>query len=55
MFFGDLYAVDKTLGGMLPADLDGPSPPVGSPNPFVLMKDNAWGYTQDQLQVWNSA
>jgi hypothetical protein len=53
MVFFDLYAVDKTLGGMLPADLDGPQPPLGSPNPFVQMDDDAWGYAPDQLQVWN--
>jgi len=53
MVFYDLYAVDETLGGMLPADLDGPPPPLGSPNPFVQMDDDAWGYSPDQLQVWN--
>jgi hypothetical protein len=53
MVFFDLYPDDKTLGGMLPADLDGPPPPLGSPNPFVQMDDNAWGYAPDQLQVWN--
>jgi hypothetical protein len=53
MVFFDLYPVDKTLGGMLPADLDGPPPPQGSPNPFVQMDDDAWGYSPDQLQVWN--
>ena len=50
MVFYDLYPVDETLGGMLPADLDGPPPPLGSPNPFVQMDDDVWG---DQLQVWN--
>ncbi len=53
MIFFDLFTVDETLGGMLPADLDGPPPPQGSPNPFVQMDDNAWGYSPDQLQIWN--
>ena len=33
----DLANVDPNLGGMLPADLDGPPPPSGSPNFFVEM------------------
>ncbi|MFC2054308.1 hypothetical protein ACFLV7_08435 [Chloroflexota bacterium] len=50
MVIFDLYEVDGTLGGMLPADLDGPQPPLGSPNPFAMMNDNTW---EDQLQIWN--
>ncbi len=50
MFFKDLYIEDPNLYSMLPADLDGLPPPLGSPNPFVQMDDNVWG---DQLQVWN--
>ena len=53
MVYFDLYNVDPNLGGMLPADLDGPSPSAGTPNPFVQMDDNAWGYSGDQLQIWN--
>jgi len=53
MVYFDLAAVDSDLGGMLPADLDGPVPPAGAPNPFVQVDDDAWGYVgQDQLQVW---
>jgi hypothetical protein len=37
---------------MLPADWDGPGPPAGAPNPFVQMDDDAWGYSPDQLQIW---
>jgi uncharacterized repeat protein (TIGR01451 family) len=47
----DLYGTDPNLGGMLPADLDGPDP--GGPEPFVQFDDDAWGYSGDQLQVWN--
>jgi len=47
MFFKDLYTDDPNLYSMLPADLDGPPPPQGSPNPFVMMD------APDQLQVWN--
>jgi len=48
----DLYGTDPNLGGMLPSDLDGPSPPPGTPNYFVQVDDDAWGYSPDQLQVW---
>jgi PKD repeat protein len=48
----DLYLTDPNLGGMLPADLDGPAPPMGAPGLFGEMDDNAWGYSPDQLQLW---
>ena len=43
-------AADATLGGMLPADLDGGSslPPAGAPAYFVQVDDQP-----DQLQVWH--
>ncbi|HLF37526.1 MAG TPA: hypothetical protein VI520_06300, partial [Anaerolineales bacterium] len=49
----DMYNTDQDLGGLLPADLDGPIPPAGAPNPFVLVDDDGWGYSPDQLQIWN--
>ena len=53
MVYFDLYALDSNLGGMLPSDLDGAAlPPVNSPNYFVQFDDNAWGYSPDQLQIW---
>jgi hypothetical protein len=52
MVYFDLYNVDSNLGGMLPADLDGAAPPAGSPNIFSQVDDNAWGYSGDQLQIW---
>ena len=49
----DLGPVDMSLGGMLPADADGPAPPAGSPEYFVQVDDDAWGdVAADQLQLW---
>lgn len=53
MVYFDLANVDSNLGGMLPADLDGPVPPPGSPNPFAQIDDDAWGYSADQIQLWD--
>ncbi|MCI0518989.1 MAG: carboxypeptidase regulatory-like domain-containing protein [Chloroflexi bacterium] len=40
-------------GGMLPADLDGITPPpAGAPNPFVQVEDDAWGAPTDWLRLW---
>jgi hypothetical protein len=53
MVYFDLASVDMNLGGMLPSDLDGPAPPANSPNYFVQVDDDAWGYAPaDQLQIW---
>jgi CARDB protein/Calx-beta domain-containing protein len=52
MIFFDLASVDMNLGGMLPAHLAGSAPPPGSPEYFVQIDDDAWGYSPDQLQVW---
>ena len=52
MVYFDLYAQDPNLGGMLPSDLDGAAPAAGTPNYFIEVDDNAWGYSPDQLQVW---
>ena len=50
----DLASVDTNLGGMLPADLDGPAPPAGAPEYFVQVDDDAWGAASvDQLQIWS--
>jgi len=48
----DLYSVDPNLGGMLPTDLDGQAPPVGTPNYFMEADDNGYGFPQDQLEMW---
>ncbi len=52
MVYFDLYGTDPNLGGMLPADLDGPAPPPGSPGLFAEIDDDAWGYSPDQVQMW---
>lgn len=52
MIYFDMATVDSSLGGMLPADGDGPEAPVGAPNYFVQFDDDAWGYSPDQLQIW---
>ena len=52
MVYFDLFPVDSNLGGMLPADLDGPVPPAGMPSPFAQIDDDAWDYSPDQLQIW---
>ncbi len=49
MVLFDLLAVDDTLGGMLPSDLDGPPPPAGAPNLFAQFDDDAWNYTNEDL------
>jgi subtilase family serine protease len=48
----DLASVDMNLAGMLPADLDGPQAPAGSPAYFAQADDDAWGAAPDQLQIW---
>jgi hypothetical protein len=49
----DLYGLDPNLGGMLPSDTDGLTPPpVGSPNYVLQFDDDAWGYPADQLELW---
>ena len=49
----DLFNVDANLGGMLPSHLSGSPPTAGTPNTFVEIDDNAWGYSPDQLQLWD--
>ncbi|MGE5361496.1 MAG: fibronectin type III domain-containing protein [Bacteroidales bacterium] len=47
MVYFDMATKDRSLGGMLPSDLDGASPPAGAPNVFMQFDD-----TPDQLQLW---
>jgi Carboxypeptidase regulatory-like domain/Divergent InlB B-repeat domain len=44
---------NTALGAMLPADADGSTPPPpGTPNYFIQMDDDAWGYPDDQLEIY---
>jgi hypothetical protein len=52
MVYFDLFGVNPKFGGMLPSDLDGPPPLAGTPNYFVEMDDNAWGWSTDRLSIW---
>jgi len=53
LIYIDLNGVDPNLGNMLPSHLNGPNlPPSGSPNYFVQLDDDSWGFPQDQLEIW---
>lgn len=53
MMYFDLYSVNANLGGMLPSDWDGSAaPPTGAANIFAEIDDNAWGYSGDQIWLW---
>ena len=46
-------AVTLNYGGMLPSDLDGPAPAVGTPNYFMEWDDSTWlGDAADTLRIW---
>lgn len=53
MLYFDLASIDLNLGGMLPADLDGPPAPAGAPVPFCQVDDDGWFFAPDHLQCWN--
>ncbi len=40
------------FGGILPADLDGPVPPSGSPNFLATFDDDAFSSGPDAIQIW---
>jgi hypothetical protein len=49
----DLYSVNPNFGGMLPSDLDGPTPPpAGASNYFMEVDDSSWIGPQDALRLW---
>ena len=47
MVYFDMANVDASLGGMLPADIDGTPPPAGSPEYYMQFDDSP-----TQLQLW---
>lgn len=49
----DMFIPEPTFAGALPADLDGPAPPAGSPALFVESDDDSLGWPQDQLEIWS--
>ncbi len=49
----DVGAVTLNYGGALPADLDGPPPPAGTPGYVVEWDDTTWiGDPNDTLRIW---
>ena len=48
----DLYAVDTGIAGMLPADVDGPPPPAGTPGYFAYPIATKWGDPTNGLRVY---
>ena len=48
----DLASVNPDFGGILPADLDGPPPPAGTPGYFAEVDDAGWIGPQDALRLW---
>jgi len=52
MVFFDLYDANSNFFGLLPSDLDGPAPPVGSPNYFISVDDAGWLGSTDAMRIW---
>ncbi len=53
MVYFDLESVNNGFGGMLPSDLDGNPPPVGTPNYFAEVDDSSWlGDPTDMMRIW---
>lgn len=55
MIYFDLSQISTIgpfVGGMLPADLDGPPPPEGTPNYFAVLTDDNFGDPQDGLRLF---
>jgi N-acetylneuraminic acid mutarotase len=51
LIYFDLFPVNANFGGQLPSDLDGLSPPVGSPNIFMQVDDESV-FGTDRLSIW---
>ncbi len=52
MVYFDLFSVNPNFGGMLPAHLNGPPPPDGTPNFVVEVDDTIFGFPTDSLRIW---
>ncbi len=42
------------IGSLLPSDLDGPPPPIGTPNYHICVRDDTWGWPEDRIWIWES-
>ncbi|HEX6871944.1 MAG TPA: carboxypeptidase regulatory-like domain-containing protein, partial [Micromonosporaceae bacterium] len=50
------FHLGPDYGGLLPADAEGLSPEPGTPNPFTMLDDDAWGISPtDRLIMWDFA
>jgi len=47
---GDDMYLDPSC--FLPADIDGSLPPIQTPNYLACIKDDAWGFDEDHLWIW---
>jgi len=45
-------SVDSSIGGVLPSDLDGPPPPIGTPNYFSCIQGTSLGDAEDALRLF---
>jgi len=52
VLFEDVFPGQPFVQGLLPSDLDGTPPPVGAPNYFAAFRDDALGFSSDQLQIF---
>ncbi len=52
MVLFDLYPINHNFGGMLAADLDGASPPAGTPGFFFEVDDSSFIGPSDALRIW---
>jgi hypothetical protein len=52
LVYFDLASVNIDFGGMLPADLDGPPPPAGTPGLFAEVDDGSWIPPNDAMRIW---
>ena len=48
----DLNLLNPAIGGLLPADLDGPAPPAGTPGYFAYPLSTVWGDPMDGVRVY---
>ncbi len=45
-------SITEDVASFQPSDLDGELPPSGTPNYFVCIKDDEWGYPEDRIWIW---